>query len=100
MTWILKKKRHLFATAPKEKVCACGWNSRHTIDARLGFFAWSMKIMLGGVHPLTRHDLQPLDAQRSLLVGRPLGFSCGLFQARGNWARYQQIFGFHIGMAQ
>ena len=62
-----------------------------TIDSMLGIFAWTMKIMLGGVHPLTRHDLQSLDAQRSLLAGRPLGFSCGVFQARGGWSRYTQI---------
>ena len=70
-------ERHVFATIPKDKVCACGCHGRHT---------WSMQIMLGGVHPLTRHDIHPLDAQRSLLVGRPLGFSGGLFQARGDWA--------------
>ena len=51
-----------------------------------------MKSMLGGVHPLTRDDLQPLDAQRSSLVGRPLGFDGGLFQARGVWSWYPQIF--------
>ena len=50
--------------------------------------------MLGGMHPLIKHDIQPLDAQRSLLAGRPLGFSGGLFQARGGWAWCQQIFGF------
>ena len=43
-----------------------------------------MKFMIGGVHPWTRHDLQHVDAQRSLLVGRSLGFSCDLVQARGD----------------
>ena len=52
--------------------------------------------MLRGAHPFTRHDLQPLDGQRSLLAGAPLGFSGGLFQARGDWAWYQQIVGFSI----
>ena len=96
--WNLTKLREFcnafVATIPKDKVCACGCHGRHTIDSMLGIFAWSMKIMLGGVHPLTRHDLQPLDAQRSLLLGRPLGFCCGLFQARGDWAWCQQICGF------
>ena len=53
-----------------------------------------MKIMLGGVRPLTMRDVQHVDAQRSLLAGKPLGFSCGLLQARGDWAWYRQIFGF------
>ena len=63
-----------------------------SLEINLPPSAWSMKIMLGGVHPLTRHDLQPLDAQRSSLVGRPLGFDGGLFQARGVWSWYPQIF--------
>ena len=50
--------------------------------------------MLGGVHPLARHDGQPLDPARLAWVGKPLGFTGGLFQARGDWAWYQQIFGF------
>jgi hypothetical protein len=57
------------------------------------FFAWSMKFMLGGVHPLARHDGQPLDPARLAWAGKPLGFTGGLFQARGDWAWYQQIFG-------
>ena len=94
MKWIMNKKRHAFACIPKAKVCACGCPGRHTIGSMLGMFAWSMKIMLGGEHPLTRHGLQPLDAQRFLLVGRPWGFSGGLFPARGDWAWYQQTFAF------
>ena len=90
----LDSERHLFATVPEDKVCACGCHGRHTIDAMLSIFAWSMKIMLGGVHPLTRHDNEPLDAQRSGLAGMPLGFTGGLFQARGDWSWYQHIFGF------
>ena len=62
----------------------------------LGILAWNMKITFGGVPPLTNHDLQRVDAQRSPLAGKPLGFSGGLFQAKGDWARYQQIFGFSI----
>ncbi len=87
MKWIMTG--FLFASIPDHKVCACGCHDRRTRDSMLGIFDWSMNIMLGGVHPLTGHDIQPLDAQRSVLVGRPLGFSCGLFQARGNWAWYQ-----------
>ena len=50
--------------------------------------------MLGGVHPLARHDGQPLDPARLAWAGKPLGFTGGLFQARGDWAWYQQIVGF------
>ena len=72
-------KRHLFCNIPKDKDCACGCRVRHTIDSMLGILDWNMQITLGGVRPLAKHDLQPVDAQRSLLAGRPLGFSCGLF---------------------
>jgi hypothetical protein len=44
-------ERHLFATVPKDITCACGCHVRHTIDSFLDMFAWSMKVMLGGVHP-------------------------------------------------
>ena len=75
-------------------------NGRHTTDATLAIFL-IMKTVLGGAHPLTEHDLQPLYAQRSLLVGRPL--FCvkvgGLFQASGGWSWYQQISGFHRRVA-
>ena len=70
---------HVFATIPKDKVCACVCYGRHTIDSMLGVFAWSMKFMLGGVHPWANHDLQHVDAQMSLLAGLPLGLSGGLF---------------------
>ena len=73
MKWLLK--RRLFAIIPRRTrsllVVVYG---RHNIDSMLGIFDWSMKIMLGGVHPLTRHDIQTLDTQRSLLAGAPLGF--------------------------
>ena len=89
----VESDRHLFAIVPEDKVCVCVCLGRHTIDATLGIFAWSMHIMLGGVHPVTRHDLQHVDAQRSLLVGRPSDFSGGTFQARGYWAWCKHIFG-------
>ena len=60
--------------------------------------AWSMKIIIGRVRPLTKHDPQHVDAQRSLLVGRPLVFSGRLFQARGDWALVPTNF-FHSGVA-
>ncbi|MFM7985828.1 MAG: hypothetical protein ACKPKO_41585 [Candidatus Fonsibacter sp.] len=46
-----------FATIAKENVCDCGCHGRPTIGSMLGIFAWSMKTMLGGVHPLTRRDI-------------------------------------------
>ena len=55
---------HFLDTIPKVKVCACGCHGRHTIDAMLGIFDWSMKIMLGGVRPFTNREIQPLDAPR------------------------------------
>ncbi len=84
----------MFASISKDKVCASGCHGRHITVPMLGIFDWSMKIMLGGAHPLTKHDIEPVDAQKSLLAGGPLGFSGGLFQARGDWAWYQQLLGF------
>ena len=77
-------------------------NGRHTIYAMLAMFNWTLLTMLGGAHPLTNHDLQPLHAQMSWLDGRPLLFVKvgGLFQASGGWSWYQQILGFHRSEAQ
>ena len=94
------KQRHVFATIPKDKVCACGCYGRHTTDSMLGILDWSMNIMLGGVRPWTNHDLQDVDSQRSLRAGWRLGFSGGLFKAKGDWAWYQQICVVHPGVAQ
>ena len=39
---------------------------RHTIDATLAMFILIMKTVLGGAHPLTERDLQPLYAQKGI----------------------------------
>ena len=77
-------ERHVFATIHKDTICDCGCYGRHTSDSMLGIFACRTQIMFDGVHPLARHDIQLLGAQRSLLVGSPLGVSGGLFRAKGD----------------
>ena len=56
--------------------------------------------MLDGAHPLTKHDIQPLDAQSSLRAGRPLGVSCGLFQAKVTGLGTNNSLVCQLGVAQ
>jgi len=90
----LDGKRYLFADIHHEFLCTCGCRGRHTFDALLEVFAWSMVVLLGGHHPDTRHDRGPLDAPRAGKAGQPLGFQGVLLQARGDWAWFNQVFSF------
>ena len=51
--------RHLFACTPKDNVCACGaqWQTHYGCYVGRTFFIGPCKTMLGGEHPLTKHDI-------------------------------------------
>ena len=81
--------RILFTTFPKSFLAG-----RQTWDALLGTFAWSMKMLLLGVTPSSRHDGKPWkanDVGRAKKGGNALGFAAGLLQVRGDWAFYQEV---------
>ena len=87
-------ERVLFAAVPKQFCCQCSCKGKHTWDAILQVFAWSMHCLLLGVHPSLRHDGQPLDKQRQALASQPLGCKATLLQARGDWPFLKQLFQF------
>ena len=89
--------RFLFTAIPKEFECKCGCSGRHTVDAILSIFAWSIKHLILGKFPETRHDgtaWGPEDTQRKAMEKVSLGFHGALMQARGDWSYYKQVFGF------
>ena len=89
-------ERFLFGCCEKAYLCGCGCFGRHTIDAILEVYVWSLRVLELGFYPECRRDGSPWrksDKYRMRLKGE-LGFSGGLFQIRGDWACYKQIFGF------
>ena len=87
-------KRYLFTNIHKKFMCDCGCRGRCTLDPLLEVFAWSMKVMLGGRHPSVSHDGTKLDIARAAKGNKPLGFTGGLMQARGDWQFYNAVFSF------
>ena len=90
----LDGERFMFADIHHEFLCSCGCRGRHTFDALLDVWVWSMLALLDGHHPRQRHDQGPLDDLRVSRAGRPLGFHGVLMQARGDWAWFNQVLNF------
>ena len=89
-------ERLLFAVIGKEFCCKCGCKGRHTTDAILSVFSWSMKLLLQGFWPSCRHDgsaWSDSDKSRAQLQGE-MGVRAMLCQSRGDWAWVKEVFGF------
>ena len=90
-------QRYLFAALEKDFCCDCGCGGRHSLEALMEIFAWSMRQLMAGRWPLARHDKTPFgkgDEQRQAKQGTPFVARAGLFQLRGDWAYYKQLFAF------
>ena len=96
MVALPEAERVLFTLIEKQFLCQCGCSGRHTLDAMLKVFVWSMQVLLSGEWPQERHDGKPWlpsDKSRRNREGS-LGFHGLLGQARGDWAWYKQLFSF------
>lgn len=84
--------RILFCVVPKS-FCA----GRDTYEDILAAFAASLKVSATGQHATQRLDgepwQKPSDVQRSKQKG-PLPYVACLIELRGDWAYYNQVFGF------
>ena len=49
-------ERTLFCMLDKSFLCKCGCKGRHSIDAALSVFCWSMGCLARGQYPTARHD--------------------------------------------
>ena len=90
-------QRYLFAALENDFCCDCGCGGRHSLEALMEIFAWSMKQLTAGKWPGARHDKTPFgkgDEGRHAKKGKPFVTPAGLFQMRGDWAYYKQLFAF------
>jgi hypothetical protein len=92
-----KSSRVVFTAVPQKFV------GPNTFDAILSIFAWSMDILLRGKMLTKRHDGSPFASSkddsndskfRIDLAGKPIPFRAALVQVRGDWAFYNDCFGF------
>ena len=102
--------RILFASLGKDYFCTCGCHGRHTFDAIMDVFVWSLNLLFHGFWPSARHDgtLFPMhnrgvsvhrdrplsERWRNGKAGQPLGCKAVLQQCRGDWMWYKELFGF------
>lgn len=90
-------KRILFCLIEKDCCCKCGCGGRHTLEKFLEIFSWSVRCMIEGKHPSTRHDgsqFTSKDASRAKQAGKDLPAKAVLLQVRGDWSWYKQVFSF------
>ena len=95
----------------EEFFCACGCSGRHTFDAIMQVFVWSVNVCFDAIWPWLRHDgsesnnarLQTLKKHKSRSIcekwrlakrGVALGFKAMLQQCRGDWMWYKELFSF------
>ena len=88
-------ERVLFCAIDKKFLCRCGCKGRHTFDAALDIFCWSMCCLTQGAYPMARHDGSKWlssDSSRSGRGGRELPRAL-LLQVRADWMWLKQVLG-------
>jgi len=84
-----------FTGVSKRFVCKCGCKGRHTWNALLLVFAWSVKMLLAGTVSCYLPDGQAIaEHDRNLVPGFKLCCRAVLMQCRGDWPFLKQLFAF------
>lgn len=84
----------------KQLLCKCGCFGRHTINAILSIFVWSLRLLYVGKKPVERHDgtqFTRYDKQcgrRNYGKDTTWGWFARLCEVRGDWMNYKFLFGF------
>jgi hypothetical protein len=91
-------ERVVFGAIGKQWVCQCACKGRHTWDAVLDLFSYSMRALQWGTFPALRHDGQPFqvkaDKWRVERSAKPLPIRGALCQLRADWPFLKVLFGF------
>jgi hypothetical protein len=83
----LRHQRQPLFVLQKSKLCDCGCQGYHTIQAVWDVLAWSFRCLLQGLSPTRRHDGSPFsmaDRQGRMSGGLPIP-PAALLQVRGDW---------------
>lgn len=82
-----RHQRHVLFILQKDRLCSCGCQGYHSIQAIFSVVSWSLRCALSGFAPHVRHDTTPFeDNERDLRLphGVPLP-PLALLQVRGDW---------------
>ena len=78
----------------KARLCGCGCGGYHTLQVLFEVVAWSLRCLLVGQSPTTRHDGTPFtaeDLESRVQGGERIPHAC-LLQIRGDWEWLAQCF--------
>ena len=90
------RTRFWLTCLPKKLVCKCGCHGRHSFEALWKVVGWSLRCLLLGQYPSTRHDGSCFnnafgDRRRALLSGK-LGLRGACLQMRRDWSWLKEAF--------
>ena len=89
--------RNLVALLRKSDLCRCGCKAWCSIFPVLLFIQWSLKTMVAGCFPSSRHDhlrWRASDAARASLAGTALGYKALVLYIKGDWLEFSSTLGF------
>jgi hypothetical protein len=91
------QSRHCFVALRKSELCACGCRGWCSIHMVWMLVAWSLRAMIEGKYPTTRHDGTPwqvgVDDHRDALKGKPLGWKAILLFVKADLQEYGATMG-------
>lgn len=80
-----RHRRHPLFVLQKSKLCNCGCQGYHTLQALWEVLAWSFQCLLRGISPSCRHDGTPFGQLEIRLPGDGPIPHAALLQVRGDW---------------
>jgi hypothetical protein len=89
-----RNRRQPIFVIRKERLCKCGCSGYHTLQALFDVVAWSLRCMLDGRSPNSRHDSSPWTAG-DINVRMASGLALppvALLQVRGDWEWLTECF--------
>ena len=92
----LEAERFLCTAIGNEFMCKCGCHGRHTLDACMDVFVWSLEALHIGAFPKLRHDGKEWTKddkfrQKYANSDRMFGFYAYMIQCRGDWSWWKEL---------
>lgn len=82
-----RQRRHTLFVLRKARLCQCGCQGYHTLQAIFKVVGWSLRCALVGAAPLARHDGTPFtESEREVRLPHGVALPpVALLQVRGDW---------------